>query len=112
MKKSKIVTLVLVSSLFVTSCQPEPEDQLYMRGSEEDDYSAAETNYTHGFHPYYYISRDFSNNTYSARRGGYESSSINPNSVRKTSAGRYFGYGGARVSRGGFGSTGSHGFGG
>lgn len=115
MKKSKVVSLMLVSSLVAASCKETPEERLYLRGNEEDDYCAGDVEFVHGFYPYYCISNDFrsfdyTTNTFAASRAGYESNSIRPEAVRASSYGRYSGYSGAHISRGGFGSTGSHGF--
>ena len=115
MKKSRIVSLVLVSTLGLSSCQKEEEDYVYMRGSEEDQYSEVQPGGTHGFMPYYFIGRGFSNfnasqNRYNAQRGGYETSSFTSKSAQNLASSGRLGYGGSGIVRGGFGKTGSHGF--
>lgn len=115
MKKSKAVSLALVSTLVAASCQEKHDDRLYIRGNEEDDYYEGDVGFSHGFYPYYGITPDYrtynpTNNTFGAQKVGYESNSISPDAVKSSSYGRYFGYSSAHVSRGGFGSTGAHGF--
>lgn len=103
MKKSSIITLVLVSSFVSFSCQkkqPKQQDRLYLRSDSSGSFTRMHPN-SHGFYPYY-LFRSYGtwDPTHGYHRNGFSSGSIHSssNSFTKVNSGGH-------VTRGGFGHS-------
>ena len=117
MKKSKIIKLLLLTSL-LSACDKEKkkvsaeQDRLHLRSDTTARYTTVHhSHYGGGFLPYYYVFRPFGYYSYgNYHRGGYHSSYVHPSSnnrhANSSSHSRtYASKSSGSVSRGGFGGS-------
>ena len=111
MKKSNVIGLVLLGSALIgiSSCQqkkPHNDQNLYIRGNDQDDYSRSHGGF-HSFYPFIY----YSGSGYHS--GGYDSRSFRSSAIHYNSNNRGVGhsssFGQSSRSRSSFGSSTSRG---
>lgn len=105
MKKSKFITLVLVTSLTVGCHKKEKEkENLYIRGDQDDSYTQVQDNHFFFYPNFFYTD-------YGYGWGGYNNRYISPGivssrSARISSKSSFSSSSRSSVSRGGFGRSG------